>query len=89
MNFKIILKNSGITIELRSNQKIIDSIKLENSNNLSEMLLGNIALILKRNKLQTNQISKVSIKSDIPDSYTSYRIAKSLEKSFNFALNSK
>jgi len=86
MNLKIILKNSSITIELRNNQKIIDSINLENANNLSDMLLASIDLIIKRNNLRKNQVKRISVKSDIPDSYTSHRIAKSLEKSFNFAL---
>jgi len=86
MNLKIILKNSDVTIELKNNRKVVDIIKLENSNNLSKILLVNIASILKKNKLQKNQIRKISVKSDLPDSYTSNRIAKSLEKSFNFAL---
>jgi tRNA A37 threonylcarbamoyladenosine modification protein TsaB len=89
MNLKLILKNSRITVELRNNQKIIDSINLENANNLSKILLVNIDLILRRNKLGKNQIEKVSVKSDIPDSYTSNRIVKSLEKSFGFALKGK
>jgi len=89
MNIKIVLKNSEIAIELRNNQKIVDSINLENANNLSKILLVNIDSILRRNKLKKNQLKNISVKSDIPDSYTSHRIAKSLEKSFNFALNSK
>jgi tRNA A37 threonylcarbamoyladenosine modification protein TsaB len=89
MNIEIILKNSCIAIKLKNNQKIVDVISLENANNLSKILLVNIDLILRRNKLKKNQLKEISVKSDIPDSYTSHRIAKSLEKSFNFALNSK
>lgn len=89
MDIKIILKNNELAIELSDHKKTIDSINLETSNNLSKILLTSIDLILKRNKLKKNQISKFFVESNIPDLYTSNRIAKSMKKSFNFALNLK
>lgn len=89
MNLKITLENNIIIIELVKNTIIIDSLKLNDVNNFSKILLTNIDLLLKKNNLQKNQINKLLVKSTLPDSYTSNRVAKSLEKSFNFALKAK
>ena len=89
MNLKIILENKALTIELKNNQQTIDSIHLNDINNLSKILLSNIDLIIRRNGLKKDQIKRLSVESNLPDSYTSGRIAKSLEKSYNFALKGK
>ncbi len=89
MNLKITLENNSITITLVKNKTIVDSLKLNDVNNFSKILLTNTDLLLKKNHLQKNQITKLLVESTLPDSYTSNRIAKSLEKSFNFALKTK
>ncbi|MFA5776921.1 MAG: hypothetical protein WC906_00525 [Parcubacteria group bacterium] len=89
MNLRIILENKKTTIELKENRKIIDALDINDINNLSKMLLKNIDSLLKKNKIRKDQIKKISIRSAIPNSYTSSRIIKSFKKTCDFALNLK
>jgi len=88
MNLEIALNKEKIGILLKNNRKLIDEIILNEKNNLSNILLKELDSIIKRNKISKNQIKNVSVKSDLPDSYTSARIAKSIAKSFIFAKKS-
>jgi len=88
MNLEINLNKEKISILLKNNRKPIDEIILNEKNNLSNILLKELDSIIKRNKISKNQIKNVSVKSDLPDSYTSARIAKSIAKSFIFAKKS-
>jgi tRNA A37 threonylcarbamoyladenosine modification protein TsaB len=89
MELEIALNKVIITIKLIGDEKTIDQINLEERHNLSHVLLKSIDSLLNKNKLSKNQIKKVLVKSDLPDSYTSIHIAKCVAKAFNFALNSK
>jgi tRNA A37 threonylcarbamoyladenosine modification protein TsaB len=84
MDIKIILEKNEVIIELRDGQKLVDTIKSEEKNSLSMVLLPNIDLLLKKNQVSKNRIKKVSVKNNFPDFYTSSRIAESVAKSFNF-----
>lgn len=86
MYARIILKKEAINIEIVKNREIIASFSFQENHSLSNTLLVNLDKLLKKNKLSKRDIKKISIKSDFPNSYTSTRIAKSLEKSFNFAI---
>jgi len=86
MNIRIILKKDEVSIEITKNRKLIGNLSFRENHSLSDALLANLDKLLKKNKISQREIKKVYIKSEFPDSYTSTRIAKSLEKSFNFAL---
>lgn len=85
MNLEIALDKGNICIILKNKSKIIDRTTIEEKDKLSDILLLELANIIKRNSLLKNQIKNISVKSDLPDSYTSARIAKSIAKSFVFA----
>jgi tRNA A37 threonylcarbamoyladenosine modification protein TsaB len=85
MIIEIILTKKDIRILLKNKNSLVDKIILKEINNLSNALLRELDNIIKRNKLSKNQIKNISVKSELPDSYTSARIAKSIVKSFVFA----
>ena len=84
MNLEIALSKETINISLKNNRELIDKITLNEKNNLSNILLTNIDHLIRQHKLSKNKIKDISVKSDLPDSYTSARIAKSIAKSFVF-----
>ncbi len=89
MQLKIILKGEKLSIQLTDKKKVIDSLEVNGQGNLSKNLLPNIDKLLKKNKIPKKSIEKAIYQSKIPEFYTSGRIAKSVEKSFNFVLKTK
>ncbi len=85
MILEIVLTKEDIHILLKNKNSLIDKIISKEINNLSDALLRELDNIIRRNKLSKNQIKNISVKSELPDSYTSTRIAKSIVKSFVFA----
>ena len=85
MNLKINIENNRINIFLRDKDKILDRIAFPEERNLSEKLLPSIDKLLKKNKLEPRQIEKMELKADMDDSFTTFRIAKSMADSFNWS----
>ena len=75
-----------VEISLKDGRKITDRSSFAEHMNLSERLLVEIDGLLARNKLTAQDLSGVKVRSEIPQSYTSTRIAKAVEKAFNYAL---
>lgn len=73
-------------IALQAGKKMLDSMAWKDANNLSRELLQKIDFLLRKNKLKPQNVSKMTVKSDIPTGYTSVRIAKTVAKLFNFAI---
>jgi tRNA A37 threonylcarbamoyladenosine modification protein TsaB len=84
LTIKIKLENKIIEIYLKNGRKVLDFMSFEEKNNLTEKLLPSVSEIIKKNKLEVKDIQKISIKSDLGEPYTSYRILKTVEKTFNF-----
>lgn len=85
---KIIIKieDNKVEIILRKNAEISDRIGFDLENNLTEKLLPTIDKIVKRNKLEPKDIEKVEFDSKVPDSYTTFRIAKAVADAYNWGL---
>lgn len=75
-----------VEISLKDGRKTIDRSSFAEHQNLSEKLLVEIDRLLIKNGLTASDLSGVKVKSEIPQSYTSTRIAKAVEKAFNYAL---
>jgi hypothetical protein len=54
----------------------IDSLNWEEKNNLSQKMLSKLDQILRRNRLGLDKISGYEIISEVPKSWTSFRITK-------------
>ncbi|MDO8529192.1 MAG: hypothetical protein Q7S18_00815 [bacterium] len=89
MRIEIELSQEKICLKLFQNKKLVDSLTFHEKENLSQTLLVNLDKLLKRNKIAKNQLERISLTGDIPDFYTSSRIAKTLEKTWSFALKTR
>ncbi|HDZ85833.1 MAG TPA: hypothetical protein ENH35_04795 [Candidatus Moranbacteria bacterium] len=78
------MKKEKITLQLKDNKKVIGSSLWNDENNLSEKLLPEIDKLIRKNKINKENI-KLTVKTDIPAGYTTTRIAKSVANAWNYA----
>ena len=86
MVLKLNLKKEKNELCLINGRKIISRSFWTEENNMSQKLLSEINKIIKENKLKLNRVKKMEVESDIPASYTTVRIAKTVAKTFNYAV---
>lgn len=82
---EIKIQERQVELILKNKKNVLDSYKFEEEYQLSEKLLPNINKLLKKNKLKTSGIKKMTVKSDIGDNFTTYRIAKAVADAWNYA----
>ena len=87
MNIQIKIKDNIISILLMDKNRILDKIVFKEKRNLSEKLLPSVDRLLKKNKIRARDIETMKTEADINDSYTTYRIAETVSKTFNWAVN--
>ncbi len=81
---EIKLKERIIEISLKEKRKVLDMLTFAEQGDLTEKLLLMVDKIIRKNKLQLVDIQKLTTKSDLKENFTSYRILKTIEKTFNF-----
>jgi len=86
MNIEIKIEKNIVAIQLKSNKAILDRMVFPEERNLAEKLLPSIDKLLRKNKLEPKDIKVMELKADMDDSYTTFRIAKSVVDSFNWAV---
>lgn len=84
MNIQITIANKIVTINLLDKKKIIDSVIITEEHRLSEDLLPTIDSLLKKNNLETQDITKMTLQSDMGDNFTTHRIASAVTNAFNW-----
>jgi len=85
MNVEIEIEKNVVSIFLKNKRNIQDQIVFPEERNLAEKLLPSVDKLLKKNNLESGDIEKMKLKADMDDSYTTFRIAKSVVDSFNWA----
>lgn len=76
---KIVLKtneDNSIRLSLFEGKREIDSLEWKDENSFSRLLLSKIDQIMKKNKIGLDKIFGYKIMSQVPENYTSFRIAK-------------
>lgn len=86
MKILLEIKSGWIKIILQNKKNILDRVSFLEERNLSEKLLPTIDRLLKKNKLQPQDIKDFQVVSDLGENYTTFRIAKTVSQSFLFAL---
>jgi hypothetical protein len=66
---------SDIKLSLFDGKKEIDSFEWKDENSMSLFLLANLDKLLRKNKLGLDKISGWQIMSEVPQKWTTYRIA--------------
>ncbi|MCX6762672.1 MAG: hypothetical protein NT093_02725 [Candidatus Moranbacteria bacterium] len=83
---KIILKISedkSIKLSLFDGKKGMDSLAWKDENSLSRLLLVNLDKLLRKNEVGLDKISGYTIISEVPQKWTTYRIADITLKTLN------
>jgi len=86
MNIEIKIEKNVVSIFLKNKKNIQDQIVFPEERNLAEKLLPSIDSLLKKNKAKPTDIEKMELIADLDDSFTTYRIAKAVVDSFNWAV---
>lgn len=86
MKILLEIKAGWIKIILKNKKNILDEVSFLEERNLSEKLLPTIDKLLKKNKLQSEDIADFQVVSDLGENYTTYRLAETVAQSFLFAL---
>ena len=88
---KIILKinkDKSVKLSLFEGKKEIDSLAWKDENSLSRVLLVNLDKLLRKNKAGLDKISGYTIISEVPQKWTTYRIADMTLKTLKIGLPS-
>ncbi len=89
MNIVIEIKNKITKLILKDGQKTLDEVIFGVDENISEKLLPNFDLLLKKNKLTLKDIEKVDVESDLGDTFTSRRVAEAMRNAFMWTKNGR
>jgi tRNA A37 threonylcarbamoyladenosine modification protein TsaB len=85
MIIEIQIKDKQIKLILKEKSNILDSLDFPEERQLSEKLLPSIDKLLKKNKLKTVDIDKIEVESDLGENFTTFRIAKTVADTWNWA----
>ena len=84
MNIKLYLnEDKSIKLSLFDGKMEKDRLKWKDKNSLSRVLLANLDRLLTNNKLGLDKISGWQIMSEVPQKWTTYRIADITLKTLN------
>ena len=89
---KIILnisENSDIKLSLFNGKTEKDCLEWKDENSLSRVLLANLDKLLTKNKLGLDKISGYTIMSEVPQKWTTYRIADIALKMLKIGVSAK
>lgn len=86
-HLKIEKEKSGLS--LLKDGLILGKKEWEEGRDMGRRLFEGIAELLRENNLEAKQISDMVIDSEIPENYTSMRIAETVKKVYAFAVQRK
>lgn len=78
------VKKGEISLSLKNGRKVADVLAWEDGANLSEKLLVEIDRMLQKNGVGKEEVSAMTVKSDIPAGYSTVRIARTVAKVWNW-----
>jgi tRNA A37 threonylcarbamoyladenosine modification protein TsaB len=76
LKLKAELNHDFLLVSLEKEGRVIGKVKTSNDRTISQKLLPLLDKFLKKNKVSTEDIKDIKLKSKLPDSFTSYRIVK-------------
>ena len=82
-------KTAEVTLSLKEKDKITDQLCWQDKQNLSEKLLPKVDVLLKRNDITAKNLDDVSLKIDMEESYSAYRIAAATRETLRYCMGKK
>lgn len=89
MDIVIEIKNKETRLILKDGSKTLDEVVFLAGENISEKLLPNFDVLLKKNKLTVDDIENVEVETDLGDTFTSRRIAEAMRNAFLWTKKNK
>jgi len=89
MDIKLYIgETSDIKLSFFDGKREKDCLEWKDENSLSQLLLANLDKLLRKNKLGLDKISGWQIMSEVPQKWTTYRIADITLKTLKIGLSS-
>lgn len=85
MNIEIKIENKVVEVILLNEGQVVDMLAIVQEHRLSEDLLPTVDELLKKNQLESGDIAKMTVQSDLGENFTTYRIAAAVANAFNWA----
>ena len=89
MDIVIEIKNKETRLILKDGSKTLDEVVFLAGENISEKLLPNFDVLLKKNILTVDDIENVEVETDLGDTFTSRRIAEAMRNAFLWTKKNK
>lgn len=83
------IKNKETRLILKDGSKTLDEVVFLAGENISEKLLPNFDVLIKKNKLTVDDIESVEVETDLGDTFTSRRIAEAMKNAFLWTKKNK
>lgn len=84
--FKLnITKEQSVLVLLKENEEVARR-EWQEGRDMGRRLFEGIAQLLKENNLQPEEVSDFVVESDMPEGYTSMRIAETVKKVYTFGV---
>jgi len=87
--FHLKIEKEKSELSLLRDDVIVGKRGWEEGRDMGRRLFESIAGLLSDNKLQADEVSNFIIDSEIPENYTSMRIAETVKKVYTFSVTSK
>ena len=84
MNLLIKIEKDKVRVILSDKEKAVDEVDFALDNDLSQKLLPAIDGVFRKNKLEPKDVEKAELEANVPDSYTTFRIAKAVVDAMNW-----
>ena len=89
MNIHVSLTEKNVTLVLRDGEKSLDERQWTDENDLLERFFPTLEEMLQSNQVDITDVDKFLLETNIPQGYTTARIARTIVKVLNFARQSE
>lgn len=88
MKAKLFLKEKNVTLVLMRSDSVVSEKSWVDENNLLEIFFPMLDEMLKGEKINITDVDDFLLETEIPQGYTTARIARTIVKTLNFACKS-
>lgn len=87
--FKLQITKEASTLSLLKEGEVVDTRSWPEDRDMGRRLFESIKELLEKNNLKARDIADFVLESEIPDMFTSMRIAETVKKVYTFGVQSK
>ncbi|MDP2837756.1 MAG: hypothetical protein Q8O53_00565 [Candidatus Moranbacteria bacterium] len=84
--FKLQLQKESSRLSLLQDDQVIDDQSWPEARDMGQRLFAALAALLKKHDLKPEDVGEFQIESELPDTYTSSRIAETVKKVYAFGV---